>query len=111
VLLVTPRISLTITPTSTVNGHTITFRGRVWGGDEPPGGLPLELEYLEGSKWMIYTLLHASAGDGSFSYSYTFRRTTQSITYTFRVAIPATGVSGYPYQSVASPPRSVHVNP
>ena len=111
VLLVTPRISLTITPTSTVNGHTITFRGRVSGGGEPPGGLPLELEYLEGSRWMIYTLLRASAGAGSFSYSYTFRRTTQSITYSFRVAIPATGVSGYPYQPVASPPRSVHVNP
>jgi hypothetical protein len=111
VLLVTPRISLTITPTSTVNGHTITFRGRVSGGDEPPDGLPLELEYLEGSRWMIYTLLRASAGDGSFGYSYTFRRTTQSITYTFRVAIPATGVRGYPYQPVASAPRSVHVNP
>jgi hypothetical protein len=111
VLLVTPRISLTITPTSTVNGHTITFRGRVAGGDEPPGGLPLELEYLEGSRWMIYTLLRASAGDGSFTYSYTFRRTTQSITYTFRVVIPATGISDYPYQSAPSPPRSVHVNP
>jgi hypothetical protein len=83
----------------------------VSGGGEPPGGLPLELEYLEGSRWMIYTLLRASAGAGSFSYSYTFRRTTQSITYSFRVAIPATGVSGYPYQPVASPPRSVHVNP
>ena len=111
VLLVTPRISLTITPTSTRNGHTITFRGRVSGGDEPRGGLPLELEYLEGSQWMIYTLIRAAPGDGSFSYSYTFRRTTQPITYTFRIAIPATGVSGYPFQPVASAPRSVHVDP
>jgi hypothetical protein len=111
VLLVTPRISLTISPASTVNGHTITFRGRVSGGNEPPGGLPLELEYLEGSRWMIYTLIRASPRDGSFSYSYTFRRTTQSITYSFRMAIPATGVSGYPYQPAASPPRSVHVDP
>ncbi len=111
VLLVTPRISLTITPTSTSNGHTITFRGRVSGGDEPRGGLPLELEYLEGSQWMIYTLIHAAPADGSFSYSYTFRRTTQPITYTFRVAIPTTGVSGYPFQPAVSAPRSVHVDP
>jgi hypothetical protein len=111
VLLVTPRITLTISPASTLNGHTITFRGRVSGGNEPSGGLPLELEYLEGSRWMIYTLIRASPRDGSFSYSYTFRRTTQSITYSFRMAIPATGVSGYPYQPAASPPRSVHVDP
>ena len=74
-------------------------------------GLPLELEYLEGSQWMIYTLIHAAPADGSFSYSYTFRRTTQPITYTFRVAIPATGVSGYPFQPAVSAPRSVHVDP
>jgi hypothetical protein len=111
VLLVTPEISLSITPTHTTNGHTITFRGRVSGGDEPASGLPLELEYLEGGRWMIYTLINASARDGSFSYRYTFERTTQSITYTFRVAVPADGVPAYPFQPAASPPRSVHVDP
>jgi hypothetical protein len=110
-VLVTPSISLTITPTATTNGHTITFSGRVSGGDEPRGGLPLALEYLEGNRWMIYTLVQASPGDGRFLYRYTFRRTTQSITYTFRMAIPASGIPGYPYQPAASPPRSVHVDP
>ena len=110
-VLVTPSISLRISPTSTSNGHTITFSGRVSGGDEPHGGLPLELEYLEGSRWMIYTLVRARPGDGRFSYRYTFERTTQSITYTFRMAIPASGVPGYPYRPTASHARSVHVAP
>jgi len=60
---------------------------------------------------MIYTLVQARPGDGAFVYRYTFRRTTQSITYTFRMAIPASGVPNYPYQPTASPARSVHVNP
>ncbi len=110
-VLVTPSIALSITPARTSNGHTITFRGRVSGGDEPGNGLPLELEYLEGTKWMIYTVVHARPGDGRFVYRYTFRRTTQSITYTFRMAIPASGVPNYPYQPTVSPARSVHVDP
>ena len=110
-VLVAPAISLRITPTRTVNGHTITFTGQVAGGHEPRGGLPLELEYREGSRWMIYDVVRTRPGDGRFLYRYTFRRTTQSITYSFRVAIPATGVSGYPYQPTASPARSVHVDP
>ena len=61
-VLVTPAISLRITPTHTVNGHTITFTGRVSGGDEPRGGLPLDLEYREGSRWMIYDMVRARAG-------------------------------------------------
>ncbi len=110
-VLVTPAISLAITPDRTFNGHTITFSGRVSGGYEPRGGLALELEYREGTRWMVYDVVRARPGDGRFSYRYTFRRTTQSITYTFRVAIPSSGVSGYPYQPAASPARSVHVDP
>ena len=60
---------------------------------------------------MIYTEVAAATGDGRFSYRYTFERTTQSITYTFRMAIPASGVPGYPYQPTVSPARSVHVDP
>jgi hypothetical protein len=110
-LLVRPTISLTITPTRTTNGHTITFSGAVSGGREPAAGLPLDLEYREGSRWMIYDTVMAQPGDGRFTYRYTFRRTTESITYKFRVAIASDGVSGYPYQPAASPARSVHVDP
>jgi hypothetical protein len=110
-VLVRPSISLTISPASTSNGHTITFTGDVAGGHEPPGGLPLEIEYRDGSRWMIYDTTRARRSDGRFVWPYTFRRTTQPITYWFRVAIPASGVSGYPYAPAVSPARGVHVVP
>ena len=110
-LQVRPSVSLTITPSSTTNGHTIAFAGAVSGGSEPRGGLTLDVEYLEGSSWKVYDTVLASPGSGRFIYRYTFRRTTQSITYTFRVAIPPAGVSGYPFLPAASPARSVHVDP
>lgn len=110
-LLVKPRITLSITPRATSNGHTITFAGRVLGGHIASHGLPLQLEYREGNRWMIYTQIIASAHNGRFRYHYTFKRTTVAITYTFRVAIPSTGVAGYPFAPVASAPRSVHVVP
>lgn len=110
-LLVTPRITLRISPQATTNGHTIVFTGRVLGGYIAAHGLPLEIEYREGSRWMVYTDVLAAPASGRFRWSYTFERTTESITYTFRVAIPATGVAGYPYKPAASPARSVHVDP
>ena len=110
-LLVTPTVTLRITPRSTTNGHTISFGGRVLGGYIAHGGLPLEIEYREGRRWMIYTEVVASAATGRFHWRYTFERTTESITYSFRVAIPATGVAGYPYQPAVSPVRSVQVDP
>jgi hypothetical protein len=110
-VLVMPSISLSITPTSTSNGHTITFTGNVSGGHEPPGGLTLEIEYREGTNWMIYDTTRTRRGDGRYLWQYTFRRTTQPITYWFRVAIPSSGVAGYPYVPVASAARGVHVVP
>jgi hypothetical protein len=110
-LLVTPRVTLSITPRSTTNGHTMTLSGRVLGGYIERGGLPLEIEYREGRHWTIYTEILANATTGRFRWRYTFERTTQSINYTFRVVIPATGVAGYPYQPTASRPRSIHVDP
>jgi hypothetical protein len=110
-LLVVPQVTLWITPRKTTNGHAITLAGRVRGGYIEHGGLPLEIEYREGRHWMIYTEVLANATTGRFHWRYTFERTTESITYTFRVVIPPAGVAGYPYAPAASPPRSVHVNP
>jgi hypothetical protein len=110
-LLVKPRITLSITPRATSNGHTITFAGRVLGGHIASHGLSLQLQYREGNRWMIYTDIVASARKGRFLYHYTFERTTVAITYTFRVAIPSSGVAGYPFAPAASAPRSVHVVP
>jgi len=110
-IAVAPPISLTITPTRTTNGHTVTFSGVVGGGHQPVGGVPLDFEYLEAGRWMIYDVVRTDPSSGRYSYSYTFRRTTQPITYSFRFALPASGVAGYPYAPSASPSRSVHVDP
>ncbi len=110
-LRVTPTITLEITPQRTTNGHTVRFAGRVSGGYIGHGGLPLEIEYREGSRWMVYTEVLAEPATGRYRWRYTFERTTQSINYTFRVAIPPSGVAGYPYAPAASPVRRVHVDP
>jgi hypothetical protein len=110
-LRVRPQVTLRITPTSTTNGHTIRFTGRVSGGFIGRSGLPLDIEYREGDQWLVYTQVRADSRTGRFSWRYTFERTTESITYSFRVAIPASGVAGYPYAPAASAVRSVHVDP
>jgi hypothetical protein len=111
VLLVKPAISLTVLPTHTRNGHTITYRGRVYGGYIPAKGLPLNIEYLDGKRWRAYDQTRARGKSGTFVYRYTFKRTTIPIIYTFRVAIPGDGVTGYPYEAAASRSRSVRVDP
>jgi hypothetical protein len=109
-LRVIPRITLRIRPEHTRNGRTITYSGRVEGGYIPAGGLALNVQYLDIDRWRTFDETVARARDGRFVYRYTFRRTTRPVTYTFRVALPPTGVSGYPYQPGASPPRSVRVD-
>ena len=109
---VTPTIKLSVKPGRVRNGQTITYSGQVLGGYIPASGLPLDVEYRDGQRWRIFdTTRAARAKAGRFTYRYTFKRTTQPIIYTFRVAIPAGGVSGYPYAVTGSKPQSVHVDP
>jgi hypothetical protein len=110
-LLVKPAISLTVLPKDTRNGHTITYRGRVYGGYIPADGLTLNVEYRDGSRWRAFDQTRARGKEGTFVYRYTFKRTTVPIIYTFRVAIPGAGVTGYPYEATASRARSVRVDP
>jgi hypothetical protein len=110
-LFVKPSISLTVLPTHTRNGRTITYRGRVYGGYIPRDGLPLNIEYRDGSRWRAFDQTRARGKSGSFVYRYTFKRTTTPIIYRFRVAIPGAGVTGYPYEAAASQSRSVRVDP
>jgi hypothetical protein len=60
---------------------------------------------------MIYDMTRARRSDGRFFWQCTFRRTTQPITYRLRVAIPASGLGGYPYTSAASPARTSFPKP
>jgi hypothetical protein len=109
-LSVTPRITLKIAPRSTRNHSHIIWRGRVNGGPMPAAGVPLDLQYLDGRRWRTFDQVRARR-NGTFSYRYKFERTTRATTYSFRVALPAGGVVGYPYSPSASVRRSVRVRP
>jgi hypothetical protein len=109
-LSVTPQISLKIAPRSTRNHTQIMWRGKVNGGPIPAAGLPLDLQYRDGKRWRTFDQVRAKR-NGTFSYRYTFQRTTRATTYSFRVALPAGGVVGYPYSPSSSARRSVRVRP
>lgn len=100
-----PRLTLQITPRATVNGRSILWRGTIAGGPYPPGGLTLLVEVREGRRWRAFDEITTSRG--AFAYRYTFLRTTHTITYEFRVAMPNSGAAGYDYLPAAS--RTVKV--
>jgi hypothetical protein len=95
-----PVLSLSITPRITINGGTIVWRGEVAGGPYPRDGLTLLVQVKAGRRWQTFDQLLTH--NGSFEYAYTFRRTTRTTTYPFRIALPASGAAGYHYLSAAS---------
>jgi hypothetical protein len=105
---VTPRITLRIKPRRTHNRGKVHWRGRIEGGPYPPGGVPMLVEVKEGGrKWTAFDQIKVK--DGKIKFAYTFLRTYEPATYTFRVALPAGGAVGYPYAFGSSPAVKVHV--
>lgn len=90
-----PIIKLVIGPSQTHNDGIITWRGTISGGPYPANGVALLIQVREGHRWQTFDQITTSTG--LFAYRYTFRRTTQPTTYTFRVALPNSGSGGYPY--------------
>jgi hypothetical protein len=109
-IAVRPKLKLRIGPRATRNGHTISWTGTVAGGPYPPQGVGLQLEVREGRHWKMFGTVVAHH-KGKFHYEYTFKSTTEPATYDFRVALPATGSSGYLYSYGASNAVNVHVRP
>ena len=109
-IAIRPKIKLQIGPRATRNGHTIRWTGTVAGGPYPPQGVGLQLEVREGRHWKMFGTVVAHH-KGRFHYKYTFKSTTEPVTYGFRVALPATGSSGYLYTHGASNAVNVHVTP
>lgn len=105
-----PKIALRIGPRRVGNGHAIHWSGTIVGGPYPPGGVTLDVEVKEGRRWKVFDQA-VTDGRGRFHYSYRFHATTEPTTYTFRVALPATGASDYPYAPGASNTIPVHVSP
>jgi hypothetical protein len=110
-LLVHPEMSLAIAPTVVRNRHQVYWTATVLGAPFPPQGITLVEQVKEGAKWQTFDelVLHHE-GTGPI-YAYRFLRTFRPTTYTFRLALPATGSGDYPYAVGASNAVSVHVKP
>jgi hypothetical protein len=106
-IAVIPNISLRIKPRRTHNNGTITWRGKVSGGPYPHEGVSLQVQVREDRRWVTFDNLVTRSG--RFAYRYTFRRTTQPTTYTFRISLPFGGSVGYPYRWAASHAVKVRV--
>lgn len=90
-------ISLAIEPHATTNHHAMTWSGVVTGGH---AGMKLLLEVRKGHAWDIFDQTSVNAA-GRYRYRYTFRATTGTVRYTFRV-VARDG-------SAVSPSRSILV--
>jgi hypothetical protein len=110
-LLIRPAIKLQIDPRRVRNHHTITWTVTVLGGPFPPQGITLDTQVKIEGKWKTFdeAVLHKEGT--SRLYKYHFRKTYRPATYPFRLAMPATGSSDYPYTSGTSNVVRVHVKP
>jgi hypothetical protein len=109
-IAVLPKIRLRIAPRRTFNGHTMRWTGTITGGPYPPGGVTLEAEVREGTRWTEFDQIQSNR-KGRFRYSYRFHATFSPTAYTFRVALPESGSGSYPYASWHSNELSVDVSP
>ena len=85
------------------NGQSTLFRGRI-GGASDTGGLIVELQYPQRSRWQTFATVHVGR-EGRFRYRYRFTRTVGSRIYRLRARVPAQ--RGYPF--VAGKSRKVRV--
>jgi hypothetical protein len=83
----------------------------VLGAPFPPQGITLVTQVREGRKWQTFDELVLHHEGINLIYIYRFERTFRPTTYTFRIALPATGSGDYPYSFGASNAVSVHVKP
>jgi hypothetical protein len=97
-------VKLSIRPRAVRNRQAITFRGRLLGRPLPRAGKLVEMQVRFPTGWRTFATVRARR-DGSFRYRYRFLRTTQPVTYRFRVR--ARREAGYPYATGAS--RTIRV--
>ena len=81
------------------------------GAPLPPEGITLDTQVKEGSRWKTFDEIVLKSEGTSRVYEYRFAKTFMPTTYTFRLALPATGSGGYPFAFGASNTVNVHVDP
>jgi hypothetical protein len=110
-LRVRPQMSLQIAPRVVRNHHTIYWTATVLGAPFPPEGITLDTQVKKGSRWQTFDELVLKSEGTSLVYEYTFAKTFKARTYTFRLALPATGSGGYPFAFGTTNAVNVRVNP
>jgi hypothetical protein len=96
------RLSLSASPRSLRNGHSVVFRGSVAGAPANARKV-IELQVKKGSRWMTFRSTRLRAG--RYSERYRFTRTRGNVTYTFRARVREE--AGFPF--LTSHSRTVKV--
>ena len=104
---VVPRVTLKVDRTALRNKQAVRFAGKVAGA--PRGARKVvELEALDGRIWRTFATARL-ARNGTFTYSYRFKRTTRPTNYRFRARVKAE--QGWPFLTGQSRPAKVSVRP
>jgi hypothetical protein len=96
------RLSLSASPGSLRNGHSVVFRGSVTGAPANARKV-IELQVKKGSRWMTFRSTRLRSG--KYSERYRFTRTRGRVTYTFRARVREE--AGFPF--LTSHSRTVKV--
>lgn len=98
--------SITASKRTVRNGQSVMFRGRLTGRPVPRTGKLVEVQAFFRGHWRTFSTTRTDR-KGRWRFRYRFDGTRGRVRYRFRVFIPTE--TGYPYQSGASPVRSVLV--
>jgi hypothetical protein len=100
-------VSLQCRPCRLRNGQAVLLHGRLRGGAVPPDGKLLTLQARTSRGWRTFATTRARGTRATWRYRYRFTDTTSTVSYAFRVVVPAE--SGYPYVRGVSKTARVRV--
>jgi hypothetical protein len=114
VLPATAEVSITVPaattarvrPRNLLNGHAVTFSGRLLGLPPPSSGKLVELQVRFPTGWQTFRTIRTH-GAGRWSARYRFSRTRGVVRYRFRARLPRE--AGYPFDTGISRSVSVRV--
>jgi hypothetical protein len=103
---VTAKVSMKPSRTRLRNGNTLTYTGRVYG--QRTARPLVQIQVVNRGRWVNVCVVRART-NGAYSCRYRFRRTFRPTSYVFRALVRSQ--DGLPYETAASPRRSVRVTP
>lgn len=110
-LRVRPQMHLHIGPRVVRNHQWMYWTATVVGAPFPTEGITLVTQVKKGSRWQTFDEFGFKKEGTKRVYRYRFAKAFVPTTYTFRLALPATGSGGYPFAFGASNAVNIRVNP